>query len=157
LAYVCYVYGMERKRTAVRMAALAALLVAPSVAYTWLTFGPTSESQFAAAQQVLSHFRIPHHCQIDRWLDIVPVAQIAWVVLAMVLVRGNKLFIVMFVSFALALTLGLIQYSLASNALALLFPWRVSIYLVPIATAIILARLAVRIGGFIGRLGNWTR
>lgn len=157
LSYVCYLYGTERRGEAARVAGLAALLVTPSLAYAWLTFGPTSDSDFAAAQQLLARYRIPHHCQIDRWLDGIAAAQVAWIVLAMVLVRGSKLFIVMFVSFAVALTLSLMQYGLDSNTLALLFPWRASIYLVPIATAIILARVAVRIGRFIERRGDWAR
>jgi hypothetical protein len=145
LSYVCYLFGSDRKRAAFSMAGLAAALVAPSLAYTWFAFGPTTEGDFAHAQEILAHYRIPHHCEVGRWLDEIAVAQIVWVAVAIWLVRGSKLFLVMFVSFAVSVTLSIAQVSSGSNFLALLFPWRASVYLVPIATAIIFARVAARL------------
>jgi hypothetical protein len=157
LAYVCYLFGSDRRRAAFLMAGLAAALVAPSLAYTWFTFGPTTEGDFAYAQEVLAHYRIPHHCEVGRWLDEIAVAQIAWVAVAMWLVRGSKLFLVMFVSFAVSVTLSIAQVSIGSNFLALLFPWRASVYLVPIATAIIFARVAARLVPILERRRTSTR
>jgi hypothetical protein len=157
LAYVCYLFGSDRKRAAFLMAGLAAVLVAPSLAYTWFAFGPTTEGDFAHAQAVLAHYRIPHHCEVDRWLDEIAVAQIVWVAVAIWLVRGSKLFLVMFVSFAVSVTLSIMQVSSGSNFLALLFPWRASIYLVPIATAIIFARVAARLVPVLERRRTSTR
>ena len=48
----------------------------------------------------------------------------------------------MLISFAAAVGLTLTQWWLGSDFLALLFPWRISTYLVPLATAILVGKLA---------------
>src|SRR5262249_17918786 len=78
----------------------------------------------------------------DRWFDPVAALQIAWVVLALVLVRRTRLFIVLAVPFALSALLTLAQVATRSSTLGLLFPWRVSAVVVPVATTLILSRLA---------------
>ena len=88
------------------------------------------------------NFRIPHHTLLARWLDPVAGLQIAWIVLALVLVRRTRLFVVLAVPFALAVLLTLVQVTTGSHSLALLFPWRMTAVLMPVATTIVLARLA---------------
>ena len=107
-----------------------------------VTFGPTSQAQFAEAQNVLVNFRIPHHARPKLWLaDGIAYVQAAWVVLALVLVRRTRLFTVLAVPFALAVLLTIVQMISDSNTLALLFPWRISTVLMPLATTVILSRL----------------
>src|SRR5262249_10843310 len=99
--------------------------------------------------ELLVNVRIPHHTQPLLWLDnhphlrLDPVAafQIAWLVLGVALARPRPLRIALAVPALLATILTLAQVATGSNALALLFPWRVSAVLVPVATAIILSRL----------------
>jgi hypothetical protein len=62
-------------------------------------------------------------------------------------VRHQRLgFIFAFVAL-LTLVLTLLQVITGNNTLALLFPWRTTAYLVPLATAVIFAVVAVRGGG----------
>jgi hypothetical protein len=56
-------------------------------------------------------------------------------------VRRTALLPVLGVPFVLGAVLTLVQVATGSNTLALLFPWRVSSVLVPVATAVVLARL----------------
>ena len=67
--------------------------------------------------------------------------QILWVALALALVWRTQLFVVLAVPFVLAMLLTLAQVASGSNTLALLFPWRISVVLVPVATTIVLSRL----------------
>jgi hypothetical protein len=130
---------------AARAAVWAVVLVLPAVAYVLVTFGPTTPKTFAAAQDVVVNFRIPHHARPDLWLDPVAGLQIAWVVLGTVLARPPRLVAVLAVPTLLALLLTVLQVATGNDSLALLFPWRVSVVLVPVATTVILARLvAVR-------------
>jgi hypothetical protein len=131
--------GQVRQALAVGLTAL--LLVAPITAYVLLTFGPTSPETFAEARRILVHVRIPHHARVDLWLDGVAWLQIAWLGLGIVLARPRRLVIVLAVPALLALLLTLIQTATGSTTLALLFPWRISSVLVPLATAVILSRL----------------
>jgi hypothetical protein len=128
-------------RRALAVGALALVLVVPVTAYVLAEFSPTTTAEFAEAQGILVNLRIPHHCLPGLWFDTVAGLQIAWVVLAMALVWRTRLFPVLAVSFVLALLLTLAQLATGSNALALLFPWRLSAVLVPVATTIVLSRL----------------
>jgi hypothetical protein len=128
-------------RRAVGVGALALLLVGPVSLYVLRTFAPTSPDDFAQSQAVLVHFRIPHHSRVDLWLDLVAWMQIGWIVAGIVLARPQRLRIALAVAAGLAVLLTLVQVATASNTLALLFPWRLSVVLVPVATTVLLARL----------------
>src|SRR5262249_41995748 len=120
---------------------LALALVLPTAVYALLAFRPPSPEAFAQAQAILSDFRIPHHTRVDLWLDPVAGLQIAWIVLAAALAWRTRLFAVLAVPFVLGLLLTVAQVVTGSRTLALLFPWRVSAVLVPVATAVVLTRL----------------
>ncbi|MCI0463303.1 MAG: hypothetical protein L0Z62_40670 [Gemmataceae bacterium] len=141
LGFIAALAGERRYRLALGVAALALVLVLPITAYTLLTFGPTSPEVFAEAQDILMNVRIPHHARPDLWLDEIAVFQIAWVVLGMALTWRTRLFPILAVPFVLAVLLTLAQVATGSQALALLFPWRISAVLVPVATTVVLSRL----------------
>jgi hypothetical protein len=122
-------------------AALAAVLVAPITLHVLIRFGPTSATAFAEAQSILVNVRIPHHSRVDLWLDPVAGLQIAWMALAVALARPPLLRIVLGVALGLATLLTALQVVTGNDTLALLFPWRISAVLVPIATAVMLSRL----------------
>ncbi len=145
LGFLASLRAEGRPRQAVLLGAWSLALVLPVSVFVLIAFAPTSAEDIARAQDVLVNVRIPHHSRPDLWLDPVAAVQIVWVVLALLLVRGTRLFAALAVPFALAAVLTLAQVATGSNALALLFPWRVSAVLVPVATTIILSRLvAVR-------------
>jgi hypothetical protein len=134
--------GLERRYRAGLMVGLPTLaLVLPTVIHSLQTFAPTSAEQFARAQDILANDRIPHHCRVDRWLDVVAVLQIVWVLIGLMLVWQTRLFAVLAVCVALSSLLTVAQVMTQSDLLALLFPWRISAVLVPVATTIVLSRL----------------
>ncbi len=141
LAYLYLLVRDRRIREASFVAVWALLLISPMLVYALRTFAPSSPETFAEAQHLLAHFRIPHHAQVDRWLDGIAWAQIGWVIAAISLVRGSRLCVILSVCFVLGLALTLVQIGTGNDTLALLFPWRVSAILVPIATAIVLTRM----------------
>lgn len=145
LAYLYLLWRDQRRRDALLVGLWALLLVSPVLVYNLRTFTPSSRETFAEAQHLLAHFRIPHHAQIERWLDGIAWAQIGWVIAAMVLVRGSRLFVILLVLCVLSLALTLVQVATGNDTLALLFPWRTSAILVPIATAIVLTRIVQRL------------
>ncbi len=120
---------------------LALVLVLPVTAYVLRTFAPTTVDAFRGAQNILVTIRIPHHCQPRLWLDPIAVLQIGWIVLAMVLVRRTALAGVLGVTLALSAVLTGVQVVTGNDTLALLFPWRISAVLVPVATTVVLAKL----------------
>src|SRR5262249_22457308 len=144
-----------RPRQALALGAFTLLLVLPAVAYVALTFGPTSAETFAEAQAILVNVRIPHHALPRLWMDPIAGLQIAWGCLGLVLVYKTRLFWVLAVPALGWMVLTLLQIATGGHTLALLFPWRVSSVLVPVATAIVLARLvalpALPLGGRVAR------
>lgn len=139
LAYLLLLWRAGQKRESVLLGGLSLVLVLPVVVYNWRTFGPSAPSSFTAAQQVLARFRIPHHCVVSDWFDWVAALQVGWIALGSWLARRHALGVVMCSSFALGLALTFVQLATANDTLALLFPWRVSVYLVPLATTVVLA------------------
>ncbi len=126
---------------ALRTASLALLLVVPATAFVVLRFSPTSAAMFAEAQSILVNIRIPHHARPELWFDPIAGLQIAWIALAVGLVWRTRLLPVLGVPLGLAATLTAIQGATGSESLALLFPWRISSILIPVATTIVLSRL----------------
>lgn len=149
LSYLYLLFLEGRRRDALLVAGLALFVVSPVMVYNLMTFAPSSPQTFAEAQYLLAHFRIPHHTQISRWLDGIACVQIAWILLAMFLARGSRLFVVLFACFGLSLALSLVQAVTRNDTLALLFPWRTSSILVPLATAIVLTRIVNSLTSFL--------
>ncbi len=141
LGYLVTLLREKRGYQALEVAVLALVLVLPVALYVWVSFAPTSAEAFAESQAILADFRIPHHTRPDLWLDFVAGLQLAWIALGLALLWRTRLFLVLAVPSGLALLLTLAQVATGSNTLALLFPWRISAILVPIATTVILSRL----------------
>jgi hypothetical protein len=156
LAYMHVLWHGGRRRACIALAIGTLVAVVPIAWYSVRTFAPTTPEQFAKAQHILADIRIPHHAQVSRWLDGIACGQIAWIALAMLLVRGTQLFALLATPSAVGVLLTVAQVVSENRTLALLFPWRVSAVLMPVATAVICARLATlrRNGSANGRMEN---
>ncbi len=141
LSYLYLLCREKSLRAAVVVGLYALVLVSPVVVYNLVSFGPSSADNFAEAQHLLVHLRIPHHASPERWFDGIALAQILWVLLAVFLVRGSLLFPILSLPFALSLVLTFVQLVTGNDTLALLFPWRTSAILVPLATTVVLGRM----------------
>jgi hypothetical protein len=141
LTYMLLLWRDGRSRAALLLGIGSLLAVLPVVIHAALTFAPTSFEIFRSSQRLLAEVRIPHHAQIHRWLDEIAALQIAWIVLAIILQRKTKLGILLGVPALCGFALSIIQWETGSATLALLFPWRISAVLMPIATAVIIARM----------------
>ncbi len=141
LTYILMFMSYGQARRALFMGLLACVLVAPAVLYAVVTFGPATSETFAEARHILVHQRIPHHAIVDRWCDGIALLQIAWIALAITLIRGSRLGAVLGSLFLAGILLTVLQLLTASDALALLFPWRFSVLLIPAATAVVFSKV----------------
>jgi hypothetical protein len=126
-------------REPIRIAALAMLLVLPIVAYVYLAFLPPS----AEAQEILVEFRIPDHAIPAEWFDLSAVFKLGLIAAATLLAWRTPLRSIMLISIGVGGGLTLLQLLTDSESLALLFPWRISAYLVPLSSAVLAARIAL--------------
>ena len=152
LGFQLYLVLDGKIKKAILIGILALLLVTPSVFYAAGNFQPSSSEGFKEAQEFLVKFRLPHHCLPQLWLDWVACLQILWIMLSIFLLRKQKELTVILVPFLLGALLTILQVVTQSNTLALLFPWRISSVLVPLATMIILSELLAYCNPFISRL-----
>ena len=128
--------------SALKMLLAASASAVPAFAYALFTFGPANAETFAQSQHILADIRIPHHAHIDRWFALPDALQLTWIAVGLGALRRSSLFFVMLIAVGLGFVLTLVEYEVRSPTLALLFPWRISALLVPVATAAICAKLA---------------
>ncbi len=123
----------------------ALALVAPILIYTYTIFAGGEPQAAAEARHILVSYRIPHHALISWWWDATAVFKIVMVAAALWLARRTAVFPVLLAGFASAVLVTGIQALTGSEALALLFPWRISVLLVPLSLGILSGALVLRI------------
>jgi hypothetical protein len=140
-AYMFALFRDGRPWFALLLGIATLIAVAPVVAFVYGEFGPTSPEQYAEAHRIMANVRLPHHAVFADWWDRIAKLQVMWVGLALALAFGSRLFVVFAVPTILGVILTVVQVQTGNVELALVFPWRISAVLVPVATAVIVYRL----------------
>jgi hypothetical protein len=118
----------------------AAVAVAPPLLWSLSRFAPTSPESFRAAMDILATKRLPHHTDPARFADYRVALRVALSCLALWLARPRfRRILLCFIAPGVALTLLAVLAPHAAS-LRLGFPWRFSTVLVPVATALLVAR-----------------
>ncbi len=144
----------DGRRHALRIALLLALGLAPVCLFYIIRFQPTDANTFAEAQRLLVEVRIPHHAVVAKWLDVIAILQVLGIILAIITIRKSPLAIVLATALGIAALLTLIVAITHLHLLALLFPWRVSAVLVPVATLLLAARLTRAVESYLHKVGE---
>lgn len=139
-SYIVLIYRESReiKQTA-SLGLMALILVSPIVYRSFSIFTGDDAFLVEKARQILITFRIPHHAIVSQWFDATAIVKILFMLLALWIIRNKSVFTILLIPFCTAVVLTIIQVILKNQALALLFPWRVSIFLVPISVTILVA------------------
>ena len=142
MAYVIHIYSIKKCRiNSLKIVLLGALLIGmPAVWHFWRLGSENIDTMKLAAEILVVH-RIPHHAQIASWLGPSVILKIVICITAIIITRKNTLGFLL--SFLLLSGIGLtcIQYITDNHRLALLFPWRISVVIVPISFAVIIGYL----------------
>lgn len=133
-------------RRAWRLLIGGGLAMLPFVIFNLWRFRPTDPDLFAAAQTILFEERIPHHANSAVWWSNLAWLKIGLVVAGLACVWKQPLRRVLLVPVLFGLVLSLVAGMFRIHSLALLFPWRVSVWLVPVALALAAGWLAEFIG-----------
>ena len=136
-------HGMQR---ALAIGVVAAVMILPIVAYVILTFQPAPEPVHEMARSLLADELIPHHTDPSTWNWLESAIQLAVLAGGLAAAWRTRLFWILASSVALALVLSLLVVVTGNEALALMFPWRISVALIPISTAIMIGCAVARIG-----------
>jgi hypothetical protein len=146
LGFSATLQGEGRTRHAVVCGVLFAVLVLPTVVYVESTFLSTNAETAHAVQNLLVNVRIPHHAIPAVWFDGVTAVQLVAISVGVALTRGTRLFPVVRILALGSLLLTVVQIGAGNDTLALMFPWRASVILIPVATAVVLTRLVTLAG-----------
>ena len=123
-----------------KLGALSFALTLPIVLFS-ATFLSDSDEVQRAAQQILFEHRLPHHADPFHWFSYRSCVRLALMFGGYWCVRKTVLGKIM-AWLLIALMLGsLIQVTTESRSIALLFPWRLSVILVPISSSILAYRV----------------
>lgn len=137
-SYMLLLWWEKRSLAApLTVGSIAFCAVLPVLLYNLLWLGPTSVDTWQRAQDLIVNFRIPHHSNPDLWLDRLAVVKLGLVLVGTLLVARSRLFWVMFLSLGAAVLLTCLQIVTNSNFLAFIAPWRISVFLVPLASVMI--------------------
>ena len=138
IGYIFYLIKNTKTKQLLIYSFFYAILIFPVVAYIYLNFLVDDKLVSVMAREILVYKRIPHHANINVWLSSKDFQSLAIIIFALYLIRSNKkIFIPLSVVFGFSFSLSIIQYFIASNSLALAFPWRSSVFLMPLSSLLI--------------------
>jgi hypothetical protein len=140
VAYMWIVFREERNlKSPLLLGTVSLLLVAPALAYTIYIFWEPSRAVAHQALDILVNIRNPHHALVSAWLNWTVLVQAVILLAGLFIVRKTKLFTILIIVSASVMLLTIIQVATSNDWLALIFPWRVSVVLVPMGTTILVA------------------
>ena len=118
------------------------VVVSPIICYSSLSFAPTSPEIANQGQHILVDYRIPHHAKVSDWFGKKTLPHLVIIICALWVHRKKRIGLIIFIPFFASLSLTLIQMLTGNKLLALLFPWRASVFLVPLS-AFVLTSMAI--------------
>jgi hypothetical protein len=121
---------------------LALMMVVPILLYTWINFQPTSERLTELATQILVEERIPNHILLEEWFGTPVLFQCVLVFTSITFFRKRSIARIMALIAAAIFLLTLFQFETGNQRLALLFPWRPSAVLLPLASSLLIGAAA---------------
>ena len=143
---VAYMAGltMEGKRGRALWVGLTSLVtVLPAVAFTAARFYPTSPDVFRAATHVLNDGLLYSEMHVSGWFGPAAIGQLTAIVAAIVVLRGHRMFPVLLAPLVVGGLLTATHLVTGSHTIGLLEPWRMSVWVAPLATCVLIGRAAV--------------
>jgi len=129
----------NQTRKAITVGVFALLAVLPILIHVASVVQSSSPALHAEAQSILVNERIPHHAKISVWFSSSAVLKIAIIAAGIaVSFRNKRVFLFLLICALCSVLLSLLQLATGNASLALLFPWRLSTWLVPTSMAILL-------------------
>ena len=121
------------------------ILILPITIFVFYNFLNLDRETTILGQEILMK-RISHHADILYWFSYKDVISMIIFFISLILIRDKtKLFISLGILGFCSIFLSIIQYFLQNNSLALIFPWRSSVFLMPISSIIIISYLIDKI------------
>ncbi len=134
----------DRKGALIAGAVLVSTM-APVLFYVRATF-IGSPTDMAASNMLLAVVRIPHHALPGQWCGKVTVVTLMLVAASLWIIRDKAFRTIIGSAATVGIVGAVAQVVTGSAQLALLFPWRVSVWVAPVAAVALLASAAAYVG-----------
>jgi hypothetical protein len=138
-----YMFTQWREDHALRrpviLGVFALATVAPILVYAYGSFLNSDFSIAHHARVLLVNDRIPHHALVSVWFGWPDAWKVMVIAAAIWVSRRSKLSPILWISTGAAAALTIAQILSGSVLLALIFPWRISVFVFPLAILVLLA------------------
>ena len=140
LSYLIIIYFEEKDIKKVIFYGLFSLIMILPIIFYYLVFlKSTSEESVKTAFNIMVNIRNPHHMVINRIISSISLIKILIIIIAIFIIRKSRLFLVILVPFIATLLIMILQIFLESDFIGFLTPWRVSVWMVPLSSSLIIA------------------
>ena len=141
LGFSMYFFLFKKYSDLLKIFIYYSLLILPITIFVFFNFLNLDRDTTILGQEILMK-RIPHHADIHYWFSYKDIISIITFFISLILIRDKtKLFISLGIFGFCSIFVSIIQYFVEINSLALIFPWRSSVFLMPISSIIIISFL----------------
>ena len=134
-----YFFFQKEYKKFLKILVLYSVLILPITIYVIYNFLLLDNEIILKGQNILLE-RIPHHASIENWFSYKDLISILVYIVSIILVYKNKrIFIPLSIFGFFSISLTLIQFLTEIDSLALSFPWRASVFLMPLSIMIIIS------------------
>lgn len=137
--YLLFLLKEKNYKTAIIGGVVSLAIVLPYLLYVFKNFGTSSPE---TVEYIRNNIKGHIHFDYKVWMNAEAVLQMTLIGFALWLVRKTVLFFPLSIGLVVLVLLTLITYASGSIFLLNLTPWRISVVLVPVAVATIVARLS---------------
>ena len=139
--FCCYFILVKEFKPLFRSIFYYIILILPITLYIILNFLLLDKELIQMGQNILVE-RIPHHALIENWFSSKDFFSILiYLVSLLTIYKNKKIFVPLIIFGFSSISLSILQFLTESNALALAFPWRASVFLMPLSSMIIISFL----------------
>ena len=136
-----YFFSKKEYKNLFKVLTLYSFLILPITIYIIYNFLLIDKQLVIEGQNILLN-RIPHHALIENWFSYKDIFSIMIYVISLFFIFKNKrIFIPLSIFGLISIFVSMVQFLSENQSLAVAFPWRSSVILMPISTMIILSFL----------------
>ncbi len=137
--YLLFLLREKNHKTAIMGGVLSLVIVLPYLLYVLKNFGTSSPE---TVEYIRNNIKGHIHFDYKVWMNAEAFLQMTLIGFALWLVRKTALFFSLSIALVVLVVLTIITYGSGSIFLLNLTPWRISVVLVPVAVAIVVAQLS---------------
>lgn len=146
LSYLLIIYIEEKNlKKIIYYGSSAFILILPILIHNYIYLNSTSGELNKTAMNIIVNIRNPHHMVTMAWIDVTTFIKMFIIIFAIFIIRKSRIFFIIALPFLITLFLTILQIFIKNDFIGFLTPWRISAWLVPISTTIIISFIISRI------------